>query len=69
MTDYSTIKVPTDDFERHNSNRKAQNLTWAAYLDGQAPEAPAGVDLDAVREAAREGSREGVKKELEAVAR
>lgn len=64
MTDYATLKIPREDFDRHNSQRKSQGLTWAQYLDGQAPE-PADIDLAAIREAAREG----VRAELEAVAR
>ena len=64
MTDYATLKIPREDFERHNARRKQMDITWTAYIDGQAPE-PADIDLSAIREAAREG----VRAELEAVAR
>jgi len=37
MTDYGTIKLPRDDYERHNERRKEMSLTWAEYVDGQAP--------------------------------
>lgn len=33
-----TIKLPDDDYERHNQRRKDMGLTWAEYIDGEAPE-------------------------------
>lgn len=58
MTDWKSLRIPADDFERHNSRRKEMELTWQEYIDGEAPEY---VDLaDVVREAAREGAREAV---------
>ncbi len=33
-----TIKLPEDDYERHNERRKSMGLTWAEYIDGQAPD-------------------------------
>jgi len=52
MTDYGTIKLPRMDYERHNQARKDLNMTWAEYIDGQAPEVPNGaeVDVEAIRE-------------------
>ncbi len=46
MTNYGTIKIPQDDYERHNDRRKDFGLTWAEYIDGQAPDTPDGVDVD-----------------------
>lgn len=43
-TDHGTIKVPREDFEEHNPRRKDMGLTWAEYLDGQAPDP--GIDTD-----------------------
>ena len=40
MTDYGTIKIPTEEYERHNEQRKDMGLSWAEYIDGQAPEPP-----------------------------
>lgn len=36
--DKGTIKIPREDFERHNANRKDLGLSWGDYIDGQAPE-------------------------------
>lgn len=33
-----TLKLPEEDYERHNEKRKELGLTWAEYIDGQAPE-------------------------------
>lgn len=33
-----TIKLPEDAYERHNERRQEMGLTWAAYIDGQAPD-------------------------------
>jgi len=50
MTDYGTIKIPRDAYERHNARRQDLGLSWAAYIDGEAP-----TDIQqAVREAVRE---------------
>ena len=38
---YGTIKIPRDKYERHNERRKDFGVTWAEYVDGQAPTAPA----------------------------
>ncbi len=38
--EYGTIKIPQDDYERHNDRRRDLGLTWAEYIDGQAPETP-----------------------------
>ncbi len=32
-----TIKLPEDDYERHNQRRKELGQTWADYIDGQSP--------------------------------
>jgi len=52
MTDYGTIKLPREDYERHNQARKDLGLTWAEYIDGQEPDVPnrAEVDVEAIRE-------------------
>jgi len=45
MTEYGTIKIPRDEYDRHNERRKANNQSWAEYIDGQAPES-ASVEVD-----------------------
>lgn len=48
MADRKTVKLPEDDYERHNERRQKMGLTWAEYIDGQAP------DLEeTIREAVR----------------
>lgn len=36
--DRKNIKLPVEDYERHNERRKELGLTWAEYIDGQSPE-------------------------------
>lgn len=38
MTDWRTIRIPEEDFERHNAEREAMDLTWAEYIDAESPE-------------------------------
>lgn len=38
MTARKTIKLPEEAYERHNERRREMGLTWAEYIDGQAPE-------------------------------
>lgn len=46
------IKLPEDEYDKHNEQRKKMGLTWAEYIDGQAP------DLKTmIREAVREELR------------
>jgi len=45
MTDYGTIKIPRDEYERHNERRKVNGQSWVEYIDGQAPES-ASVEVD-----------------------
>lgn len=33
-----TIKLPEEEYERHNERRQELGLTWAEYIDGQSPE-------------------------------
>jgi len=33
--DWKTIRIPEDDWHRHNEKRKELDLTWAEYLDGK----------------------------------
>lgn len=33
-----TIKLPEDEYERHNERRQALGLTWAEYIEGNAPD-------------------------------
>jgi len=35
--DWKTIRIPASDFERHNQRRKSTGMTWAEYIDDQAP--------------------------------
>lgn len=39
MTNYGTIKLPREAYERHNDRRQEMGLTWQEYVDGEAPEA------------------------------
>ena len=45
MADKGTIRIPRDEFEKHNARRKENNQTWVEYLNGEAPER---VDVDAL---------------------
>lgn len=38
MSERKNIKLAADDYERHNARRKEMGLTWAEYIDGQAPD-------------------------------
>jgi predicted DNA-binding protein len=40
MTKYGTIKLPREAYERHNDRRQDLGLTWAEYVDGEAPSLP-----------------------------
>lgn len=33
-----TIKLPEDQYEKHNERRKNMGLSWSEYIDGQAPD-------------------------------
>ena len=37
--DRGTIKLPEDDYEKHNARRQAMGLTWAEYIEGNSPDA------------------------------
>lgn len=45
MADKGTIRIPRDEFEKHNDRRKANGQTWVEYLNGTAPER---IDADAL---------------------
>lgn len=53
MADYGTIKIPRNEYERHNDRRDEKGLTWAEYIDGQAPADIAGSDVIAQKVADR----------------
>lgn len=53
MTDRKTIKLPAAEYNRHNQRRKDRGLSWAEYIDGQAPEFDT-LDRDDVREVVRD---------------
>jgi hypothetical protein len=46
MTEYGTIKIPREDYERHNERRENLGQTWAAYIDGQSPNLPNSAEID-----------------------
>jgi hypothetical protein len=49
-----TIKLPEEQYQKHNERRKELGLSWAEYIDGQAPDLAdeiRPVVKDAVREA------------------
>lgn len=33
-----TIKLPEEEYEKHNRRRKEMGLTWSEYIDGQSPD-------------------------------
>jgi len=54
MSKYGTIKIPRDEYEKHNEKRKAAGLTWAEYLNEEtARPSPAGGIAEEVRELRR----------------
>jgi len=36
MTEYGTIKIPREQYDRHNERRQEMGVSWAEYIDGQA---------------------------------
>ena len=48
------IKVPEEDYERHNERRKEMGVTWAEYVDSQAPELNVRLDETEIREVVRD---------------
>ena len=46
MTDYGTIKLPRDDYEKHNKRRKELGITWLEYINGEAPDLPNGSEVN-----------------------
>lgn len=48
MSDKGTIRIPRDKFDHHNQRRKELGLTWAEYIDGEAPDVPEGMDVEEV---------------------
>jgi hypothetical protein len=40
MSDYGTIRIPREEYERHNERRQEMGLTWEQYINGEAPDAP-----------------------------
>lgn len=45
--EYGTIKIPKDEYKKHNERRQDLGVTWAEYIDGNAPN-PDGVDTEAL---------------------
>jgi hypothetical protein len=43
--EYGTIKIPKDEYEKHNERRQNLGVTWAEYIDGHAPDDP-DTDID-----------------------
>jgi hypothetical protein len=55
MTEYGTIKIPRDEYEKHNEKRQAAGLTWAEYLNEEAARPGPDADLcEEVRELRKE---------------
>lgn len=50
-----TIKLQEDDYERHNERRKDLGLSWAEYIDGQAPDL-----TDEIKPAVKEAVQEAL---------
>lgn len=40
MTDRANIKLPREKYERHRERKEKLGVSWAEYIDGQAPEQP-----------------------------
>lgn len=57
MSGRKNIKLPADEYDRHNERRQKMGLTWAEYIDGQEPELSGGVSEPVVREIVREELR------------
>jgi hypothetical protein len=52
MSDKFTIKIPREQGEQHNERRQEMGLTWAEYIDGEAPvRNDAEIDADEVARA------------------
>ena len=49
-----TLKLPEDDYERHNERRQEMGLTWAEYIDSQEPEIETGLSEAETREVVRD---------------
>ena len=52
-----TLKIPTEDYERHNERRQAIGLSWPEYIDRQAPAVETGVSESEARELVRDELR------------
>lgn len=66
QSDWRTIRIPASDFERHNRNRKNLGVTWAEYIDGEAPEytytrSVETVSRDELREIVRQEIRDALR--------
>jgi len=51
MTDYGTIKIPEEAYNKHNEHRKELRMTWEEYIGSKAPEpsdAQIEIDMDEV---------------------
>jgi hypothetical protein len=44
--EYGTIKIPQDDYERHNERRKANGQTWLEYINGESPDVSKDAEVD-----------------------
>lgn len=53
-SDKGTIKIPRDEFERHNEKRQAAGLTWEEYLDKESVTITHDIDREAVADAVAE---------------
>ena len=73
MTDYGTIKIPRDEYEKHNEKRQAAGLTWAEYLNEEAarpgPDADIAEEVRELRREIRNGSEVGTDELAREVAR
>jgi len=62
MTDYGTIKIPQEAYNKHNEHRKELRMTWEEYIGSEAPDTD-GKEmgdledrLDRIEEAAKEAT-------------
>jgi len=44
--DYGTIRLPREEFDKHNERRKDVGLTWVEYMNGESPDYSKAVDFD-----------------------
>lgn len=53
--EYGTIRIPRDEYEKHNQKRKQMGLTWAEYMNGESAVTATHLDVaEEIRELRKE---------------